>query len=1006
MKNADVELIRRVLDGDDSAFSDLVRKYQKSVHALVWRKVEDFHIAEDITQDTFLKAYQRLSTLKKPQSFASWLYVIAANRCKAWHRKKRIWTQSLESTSSVALEKATYSNYVIEENKRVTAETQREVVKKLLAKLQESDRTVITLYYLGGMTYEEISRFLGVSVSAIKNRLYRARQHLKKEEPMIREALEHFQITPNLTDNIMREIARLKPTAPTGGKPLVPWTIAAASALLIVLLLGLGSQQLVHFQKPYSLDAQAEMKVELVDAPIILNIESKPDVQNIIGKPNILGNSENNGQKPDEVLLASAQSEGEDISVPKQEWLQSEPVRGSFARSLDATPEGDLYVYDSEFSLYKLPANGTEWKTIFKEFQTDNIGDGKPSIVKWDNTLYFILTNELFTSKDDGKTWDLLYTFQEGKGATKFVQMEQTFYLAFENGIYKSEDFGKTWTAIHDEKMQYIESLIVIQNTLFVRTYNQLYRLDDDKWKLLEFPEPVRHIISDAGSDDKLYVAILFNWEEGNVDIEKIRQGLARGWWIFRSTDLGDSWKDITPTNVWSVNGFPPAFKLIATGETLLVMEQGMVRSTDGGNTWMPPQLPGTTPPMRSQHRPVVVIENTIYVGSQDGLHRSTDGGKSWDMMKITQDKKRRVFRNLIAYNGNENRQTKVPTLFGIVDLGFIVKTTDKGKTWKDVQVKIPMTTHIREETPSYSQIIVSGDAIYAKGGNTGLGKMQIYRVSEDSNTLAPIQGMPTFASRELTDYLFTSQNPSIEELQDNFSGSTQYFKELLQLPRHGRWKLERLGLLGPFAVSGDTIYYEYNFKLFRWKQGETEWYDTGLEDIVGFSIDEPWLPRKDLKLAVSEDTVYAGKRDGHLVVSFDRGNQWIDLTPALPFAVKTVNDIVLDGSTVYVATDAGIITSDDGRNWHAIPDASGKQVTMDKLAVNGKTLYGITKMTPTFPRIAIFRLGDGTWNQIISEIPYLYPLGSDLITSFAVVGNTLYVGTERNGMLHFNLEK
>ena len=88
MKNDDVQLIQRVLNGDDAAFSALVSKYQRSVHALAWRKIGDFHIAEDITQEAFLKAYQRLSTLKEPQSFASWLYVITANQCKAWLRKK------------------------------------------------------------------------------------------------------------------------------------------------------------------------------------------------------------------------------------------------------------------------------------------------------------------------------------------------------------------------------------------------------------------------------------------------------------------------------------------------------------------------------------------------------------------------------------------------------------------------------------------------------------------------------------------------------------------------------------------------------------------------------------------------------------------------------------------------------------------------------------------------------------------------------------------------------
>ncbi len=690
MKNVDVELIQRVLNGDDTAFSTLVKKYQKSVHALAWRKIGDFHIAEDITQDTFLKAYQELSTLKEPQSFASWLYVIAANRCTAWLRKKRLWTQSLENTNSAELEKATYSNYVISENERATAETQREVVKKLLAKLQESDRTVMTLYYLGGMTYEEISKFLGVSVSAIKNRLYRARQHLKKEEPMIREALENFQITPHLTENIMREISRIKPAAPFGSKPLVPWAIAVSSAILIVLMFGIGSQHLLRFQKPYSLDAQAEMTVELVDAPVVLNLEVKPDIQNQSGNSKPLGKSDNRGQKPDAVLFAAAQAEGEDVSVSKQEWIQSEPVRGSFVTSLHATPDGDLYVYEFDKSIYKLHANGTMWQPISEDIRLDTVWSSSPVIAKWNNTLYFIPHNELFVSKDEGKTWNLLYSWPEGNGAIEFVLTEQALYLAFENGIFKSEDSGKTWKAIHDEKIEYIRSLVKIQNTLFAETYNGVYRLEGDNWQPLEFPVPVRWIVSVAGTEEKLYVAVQFNWEDENIDSEKISQGQERGWWIFRSTDLGNSWTDITPTNAWAVKGWTPALKMIATGETLLVMEQGMVRSADAGNTWMPPQLPGTIPSMRSENNAVVVNENTFYVDSQDGLHRSTDGGKSWDMIKITQDNMRRVFRNLIAYKGNEKRQNMLPTLYGIVNSEFIVKTTDEGKSWKMFKLKYP----------------------------------------------------------------------------------------------------------------------------------------------------------------------------------------------------------------------------------------------------------------------------------------------------------------------------
>ena len=325
MKNDDAQLIQRVLDGDDTAFSTLVKKYQRSVHALAWRKVGDFHIAEDITQETFLKAYQRLSTLKEPQSFASWLYVITAHHCTAWHRKNQTWTQSLEDTSSAQLEKATYSGYIIAENEHMTTEAQREVVKKLLAKLQESDRTVITLYYLGGMTYEEISEFLGVSEAAIRNRLYRARRRLKKEEPMIREALGNFQITPNLTEDIMREISRLKPVAPSGNKPLVPWAIGVSTIAVIFLMLGIGSQYLARFQRPYSFDATSEMTIEIIDAPVVLDIESKPDVRMQPGSTAAPNKNDGAGQQPDEVLFAAVQVDEEDVPEnmpqnPKEHW--------------------------------------------------------------------------------------------------------------------------------------------------------------------------------------------------------------------------------------------------------------------------------------------------------------------------------------------------------------------------------------------------------------------------------------------------------------------------------------------------------------------------------------------------------------------------------------------------------------------------------------------------------------------------------------------------------------
>ena len=284
MKNDDVELIQSSLIGDENAFAKLVRKYQKQVHALAWRKVGDFHIAEEITQDTFLRVYKKLATLKDPRRFAGWLYRIAARQCHAWLRKKRTQTQPLEDTDIELIEGGTYSQYIAEEQEKAATEARRDIAQRLLARLQESERTVVTLHYFGEMTCEEISRFLGVSASTVKSRLRRARHRLKKAEPMIREALEGFQIRANLTEKVMQEISRIEPTPSSSGKPFVPWAIAASSLILVVMAFGASSQYLTRFQQPYDFAAPSEMTVELIDAPIVLDIASKPDVRTQTGK--------------------------------------------------------------------------------------------------------------------------------------------------------------------------------------------------------------------------------------------------------------------------------------------------------------------------------------------------------------------------------------------------------------------------------------------------------------------------------------------------------------------------------------------------------------------------------------------------------------------------------------------------------------------------------------------------------------------------------------------------
>ena len=360
MKNDDTKLIQRVLAGDDNAFSVLVRKYQKQVHALAWRKIGDFHIAEEITQDTFLKAYKRLPTLKKPQRFVSWLYVIAANCCSSWLRKKRLWTQPLEQveeTDNKQQQKATYSGYIIEENERTAVAAQRDVVKKLLAKLQESERTVITLHYFGEMSCTEIGAFLGVSANTIKSRLRRAQLRLRKEEPMIREALDNFQITPSLTENVMREIARIKPMSFSNGKPIMPWAIATSTIAVVLLMLGIGNHQyLGRFQKPYSFDATSEMTIELIEAPIVLNLASKTDKQIQLGNPDALNKIRTPEWKPNDTPALSAEADANEITKDYTQWALPKEAKARLGKgginAMQFSPDGAQIAVGSNIGVW------------------------------------------------------------------------------------------------------------------------------------------------------------------------------------------------------------------------------------------------------------------------------------------------------------------------------------------------------------------------------------------------------------------------------------------------------------------------------------------------------------------------------------------------------------------------------------------------------------------------------------------------------------------------------
>ena len=211
MEKDDAQLIRRILSGDNTAFTALVERYYRGVHAFAWRKINDFHHAEEITQDTFLQAYKKLSTLRNPDQFAGWLYVIADRLCIGWLRKQKPAMQSLDDTRTDIVERLSYTRYISEQRETEASEHHYEIIKNLLEKLPEHERTVMTLHYLDEMTTKEISEFLSVPVKTVHSRLHRARKRLQGEAfPMTQEGEQELkqvqQVAEELSLTIEKEI--------------------------------------------------------------------------------------------------------------------------------------------------------------------------------------------------------------------------------------------------------------------------------------------------------------------------------------------------------------------------------------------------------------------------------------------------------------------------------------------------------------------------------------------------------------------------------------------------------------------------------------------------------------------------------------------------------------------------------------------------------------------------------------------------------------------------------
>jgi RNA polymerase sigma-70 factor (ECF subfamily) len=169
--------IDKVLQGDTNAFAYLIDKYKDMVFTLAFRIVKSREDAEEVAQDSFLKAYQKLDSFKGDSKFSTWLYSIVYRSSLTKIRKKKLDTTDIDS---FVLDNHT-EDHDFPQIEAIKNGEQEEYVKKAIENLGEKDALLITLFYLHNNSIEEIQEITDMSQSNVKVTLFRARKKLHKQ---------------------------------------------------------------------------------------------------------------------------------------------------------------------------------------------------------------------------------------------------------------------------------------------------------------------------------------------------------------------------------------------------------------------------------------------------------------------------------------------------------------------------------------------------------------------------------------------------------------------------------------------------------------------------------------------------------------------------------------------------------------------------------------------------------------------------------------------------------
>lgn len=180
--NEDIELVQKTLKGEKKAFEMIIQKYQSPLVNYIGRMVKENELARDITQEVFIKAYSSLHSYRQEYKFKTWLFKIASNSVIDYWRKKRIDAFSIDQQynldgDSVPFQIPSNDPSVV---KTVELHEARERIEEVLDKLPASLKELFIWRHINDLSYEEMAEIKGIPVGTIKNRVFQAKEMLRK----------------------------------------------------------------------------------------------------------------------------------------------------------------------------------------------------------------------------------------------------------------------------------------------------------------------------------------------------------------------------------------------------------------------------------------------------------------------------------------------------------------------------------------------------------------------------------------------------------------------------------------------------------------------------------------------------------------------------------------------------------------------------------------------------------------------------------------------------------